>query len=86
MLLRSLLLAGAIALRTHAFLVVPNLEGDAAPNTNEGELMGILPLSSNTPYSQQVELLCDECPFNEVEEEQGRVRLNFAKTSLVSSS
>lgn len=84
MFLRSLLLAGAVALRTTAVLVVPELEGDAAAKWDE--FMGILPLSSHTPYSQQVDLLCTECPFREAGENGEVSWVDGTQTSLVSST
>lgn len=84
MFLRSLLLAGAVALRANAVLVVPELDGDAA--TRLDEFMGILPLSSHTPYSQQVDLLCTECPFRETTEDGKVTWIDGTQTSLVSST
>lgn len=84
MFLRSFLVAGAIALRASALLVVPGPEGDAA--SPQDELMGILPLSSQTAYHQEVDLLCSVCPFRE-SGENGKVSwTDGTQTSLVSLS
>ena len=82
MFLRSLLVAGAIALRANALLVVPGLEGEA-PSPHD-EIMGILPLSSQTPYHQEVDLFCTECPFRESGEDGEVSWTDGAQTSLVS--
>lgn len=83
MYLRSLLVAGAVALRANALLVVPEVQGDAA-SLDDSEFMGILPLSSHTPYSQQIDLLCTECPFRETGDDGEVSWTDGARTSLVS--
>lgn len=84
MFLRSFLVAGAVALRANALLVVPGLEGDVA--LPQDELMGILPLSSHTPYHQEVDLLCSVCPFRESGEDGKVSWTDGTETSLVSFS
>lgn len=82
MLCHSFLLIGAIALRASAVLVVPGFDGESAPSHDQ--LMGILPLSSHTPYYQQVDLLCTECPFRESGEDGKVSWTDGSQTSLVS--
>lgn len=82
MFLRSLLVAGAVALRANAVLVVPGIEGETV--SPHDEIMGILPLSSETPYHQQVDLFCTECPFRESGEDGEVSWTDGAQTSLVS--
>ncbi|RJE26897.1 hypothetical protein PHISCL_00809 [Aspergillus sclerotialis] len=80
MFLRSLLVAGAVALRANALLVVPGLGGETV--SPQDEIMGILPLSSQTPYYQQVDLFCTECPFRESGEDGEVSWTDGAQTSL----
>lgn len=83
MFLRSFLVAaGAIALHANALLVVPGLEGETV--SSQDEFMGILPLSSHTPYHQQVDLLCTVCPFRESGDDGKVSWSDGTETSLVS--
>lgn len=79
---RSLLFAGALALRANALLVLPEVEGDAA--LPHDEIMGILPHSSSTPYTKEVDLPCAECPFRETGVDGEVSWTDGARTTLVS--
>jgi hypothetical protein len=80
--LRSFLLGGAVALGANAFLVVPKIDGDIiAP---QGDFTGLHPLEAFTAQQQQVELICKECPFREVNENGDVSWTDGFLTSLVS--
>lgn len=80
--LRSFLLGGAVALGAKAFLVVPKMEGDIiAP---QGDFTGFHPLEAFTAQQQHVELICNECPFREVNENGDVSWTDGFLTSLVS--
>lgn len=82
--LRSFLLGSAVALGANALLVVPETEVDAiAP---QGDFTGLHPLEAFTAQQQQVELICKECPFREVNENGDVSWTDGFLTSLVSSA
>lgn len=82
MYLRSLLSAGVIAVGANALLVVPEFKSDTI--SHKAQILDILPFSAYTPYHNQVDLLCTECPFRESGYEGEVSWTDGSQTSLVS--
>ncbi|KAI9371370.1 hypothetical protein BJX61DRAFT_31138 [Aspergillus egyptiacus] len=60
MILRSLLLGGALAFSSaSAFLVLPEVDSDFSP----ADIAALNPVETKAAQQEQVDLLCTECPF-----------------------
>lgn len=82
--LRSFLLGSVVALGANALLVLSEMDGQfLAPHRG---FTGLHPVEAFTAQQRQVELICKECPFREVDENGDVSWTDGFLTSLVSSA